>query len=91
MDSVVAKTNSSTGCDMQRTGVIVFMRACAQAWGWDGSDEAMNDLHVLAEFLALLHRILEVRGSNLGPEAGYPDWRFRNIPQSLETNAGIVL
>jgi hypothetical protein len=30
-------------------------------------------------------------GSNLGPKTGFPDWRFRGFPQSLQGNTGIVL
>jgi hypothetical protein len=33
-------------------------------------------LKVAAERLALLLRIQEVQGSNLGPETGYPVWVF---------------
>jgi hypothetical protein len=31
-----------------------------------------------------------VPSSNNGPDPGYPDWGFRNFPQSFGANAGIV-
>jgi hypothetical protein len=39
--------------------------------------------NVAAEWLALLLPILEVTGSNLGPDTAYTDWGFRGFPQSL--------
>jgi hypothetical protein len=45
---------------------------------------------VEVEWLALLLRILEVPGPNLGPETDYPNRGFHDIPQSLQTNARIV-
>jgi hypothetical protein len=46
--------------------------------------------NVVVEWLTLLLRILEVPGSYLGPETGYPDCVFRGFLQSLQANAGIV-
>jgi hypothetical protein len=42
------------------------------------------------ERLTLLVHILEVLGSNLGQDTGYPEWGFHGFPQSLQVNAGIV-
>jgi hypothetical protein len=46
--------------------------------------------NVFVEWFTLLLRIQEAPGSNLGPETGYTDWGFRELPQSLPVNAGIV-
>lgn len=40
--------------------------------------------------LADLLHISEVLSSNLGPETGYPDWRFHAFPQSLQAEARMV-
>jgi hypothetical protein len=34
--------------------------------------------------------IREVLGSNLGPDIGYPDWRFSWVLQSFQANPGSV-
>jgi hypothetical protein len=46
--------------------------------------------NVVVELLTLLFRILEIPGSNIGSETGYPEV-FRGLPQSLHENAGTVL
>jgi hypothetical protein len=46
--------------------------------------------NVVVDWLAFLLRILDVQGSNLGPETGYPDEVFRDFPQTFHANAGIV-
>jgi hypothetical protein len=46
--------------------------------------------NVVVEYLARLLRIREVLGSNVGPETGYPDFYFRDFPQSLQASAGTV-
>jgi hypothetical protein len=46
---------------------------------------------VAAKRLAFLLFILEVPGSNLCPETGYPDRGFCGFPQSLQTNTGYYL
>jgi hypothetical protein len=45
--------------------------------------------NVVVKGLTLVLRVWEILGSNLGPETGYPEV-FRDIPQSLQENAGIV-
>jgi hypothetical protein len=47
-------------------------------------------LNVMVEWLPHLLHTLDVPGSNLGPEAGYPDWDFRGFPLSLQANARMV-
>jgi hypothetical protein len=45
--------------------------------------------NVVVKGLTLVLRIREILGSNLGPETDYPEV-FRDVPQSLQKNAGIV-
>jgi hypothetical protein len=45
--------------------------------------------NVAVEWLTLLLSILEVPGSNIGPETGYPEVDFCCFTQSLQANAGI--
>jgi hypothetical protein len=48
-----------------------------------------QSLNVVVEWLALLLRIREVPGSNLGQDTSCPEF-VRGFPQSLQPNAGIV-
>jgi hypothetical protein len=45
--------------------------------------------NVVAEWLAILFRIQEVQGTNLGPKAGYPEV-FHGFLQFFHANAGTV-
>jgi hypothetical protein len=38
----------------------------------------------------LLPYIRDVKGSNLGPDTGYPDLGFRGFPRSFQANIGKV-
>jgi hypothetical protein len=49
----------------------------------------LNSPNVVVEWLTLLIFILEVPGSTLCPEIGYPE-AFRDFTQSLQENFGIV-
>jgi hypothetical protein len=49
---------------------------------------SQNQPNVVVERLTLLLRIRKVPTSNLGQETGHPDRVFRDIPQSLQANAG---
>jgi hypothetical protein len=46
--------------------------------------------NVAVVWLTLLLCILEVLGSNVGPEIGYPDWGLSILSNSRQANAGIV-
>jgi hypothetical protein len=47
-------------------------------------------LNVVVEWLALLLRVREVLGSNLTRRSGIVTKVFRDFPQPLQENAGIV-
>jgi hypothetical protein len=49
-----------------------------------------NLMSLANEWVELLHRCLEVSGSNSGPAAGYPHWGFSWFLQFLRENAGII-
>jgi hypothetical protein len=50
---------------------------------------SINVSNVDIEFVALLLRILNASGSNLGPKTGYHDGYFGEFPEFLQVNVGI--
>jgi hypothetical protein len=69
---------------------FVVLRIMTIRWLWElGRDSRTLTSNVVVEWLALLVLVLEVPGSELGPETVCPDWRFRGFSQSLYANSGM--
>jgi hypothetical protein len=58
--------------------------------GIEPSGSIKDGPNVVAEWVTLLLRIREVPGSSLRSITGYPTEVFRDFPQCLQVNAGVV-